>query len=94
MRRFADLGESRLSESILEGSDPTPSQMAATCETEAQLENALLQIDPRYREIISLRVYCGMSYRDITATMGLPSENTANVMFLRARKELQRRLHG
>ena len=45
-----------------------------------------------YREVISLRAYCGMSYREIAESMGLPSENTANVVFLRARSELRSRL--
>ncbi len=45
-----------------------------------------------YREVICLRAYCGMSYREIAKAMGLPSENTANVLFLRARAELRKRI--
>ena len=35
-----------------------------------------------------------MPYAEIAESMGLPSENTANVLFLRARAELQKRLGG
>ncbi len=61
-------------------------------ETEEQLEAALRGLGSRYREVISLRVYCGMSYREIAAAMELPSENTANVLFIRARTELRDKL--
>jgi RNA polymerase sigma factor (sigma-70 family) len=90
--RFADFAESYLSESMLDGGHATPSQYATARETEARLERSLYRIDPRYREVICLRVYCGMQFADIATAMGLRNENTANVMFLRAREELQRRL--
>jgi DNA-directed RNA polymerase specialized sigma24 family protein len=43
-----------------------------------------------YREVICLRAYCRMSYREIAKAMGLPSEKTASVLFLRARAELRK----
>ena len=70
----------------------TPSQHATARETEARLEDAVRRINPRYRETFCLRAYCRMPYSEIAAAMDLPSENTANVMFLRARTELQKRL--
>jgi RNA polymerase sigma-70 factor, ECF subfamily len=90
--RFADLAESYLTASMLEGENGTPSQHAIARETEGRLEEALLRIDPRYREVISLRAYCRMSFADIAETMGLRATNTAVVMFRRARQELRRRL--
>ena len=67
-------------------------QMAerAAQETEERLERLLAGLDARYREVLSLRCYCGMSHREIAEAMELPSENTANALFLRARKALQR----
>lgn len=91
-QRFADTEHEMLWDSLLEGDEPTPSQHATAHETEAKLEDALSRLDPRYREVICLRAYCRMSYSEIAATMGIPSENTANVLFLRAKAELQRRL--
>ena len=92
VRRFADLATTWLAESMLEGDGATPSQFATARETEERLEQVLLTIDPRYREVICLRAYCRMPYKEIAASMGLPSENTANVLFQRARAELQKRL--
>ena len=92
--RFADLAESYLAESMLEGDEGTPSQHATARETEDQLERALLRIDPRYREVITLRAYCRMQFVDIASAMGLRSKNTAIVMFRRAREELRWRLEG
>ncbi len=88
----SDQSESFLTESILGDDLHTPSQLAMANETEEQLEAALRGLGSRYREVISLRVYCGMSYREIAAAMELPSENTANVLFIRARTELRDKL--
>lgn len=90
--RFADLAESWLSESMLVDGGATPSQHAGAGETEERLERALLDLHPRYREVICLRAYCGMTYAEIAERMGLSGDNAANVLFLRARKGLQRLL--
>jgi RNA polymerase sigma-70 factor (ECF subfamily) len=92
LRPQPDPGESFLTETILDADAPTPSQVALAHETEARLEEALRGLGSVYREVISLRAYCGMSYRQVAEAMGLPSENTANVLFLRARAELRKRL--
>ncbi len=92
VRRQADMSESFLTETILGADTPTPSQVALAHETEARLEAGLRGLSPVYREVISLRAYCGMSYRQVAETMGLPSENTANVLFLRARAELRKQI--
>jgi RNA polymerase sigma-70 factor (subfamily 1) len=91
-RSRPDPGETFLTETILDPEAPTPSQVALANETEGRLEQALCGLSSVYREVISLRAYCGMSYREIAESMGLPSENTANVLFLRARAELRGRL--
>ena len=85
-------GESFLTDTILDADTPTPSQLALPHQIETRLEAALRGLGRVYREVIALRAYCGMSYREIAKTMGLPSENTANVLFLRARAELRNRL--
>lgn len=94
VRTFADLGESHLTASLFEGRDPSPSYRARAQETEDQIEHALLQLSDRYREVINLRVYCEMPFREIAQTMGLTSENTANALFLRARDKLSRMLES
>lgn len=81
-----------LHESIFAGDETSPSQVAQRRESEAAIERAMLQLGERYREVINLRSFCGMSYREIAEHMRLPSENTANVLFLRARKRLEQLL--
>jgi RNA polymerase sigma factor (sigma-70 family) len=90
--RFADLAESYLANSMLEDDQGTPSQHAIAGETEERLERSLMRINPRYREVITLRAYCRMPFTDIAEAMGLRTPNTAIVMFRRAREELRRRL--
>ena len=68
--------------------------MARGREGEARVEAALLQLSPRYREVIALRVHAQMSYSDIADAMELPSDDTANALFLRARQKLGRLIQG
>jgi len=88
VKRFTDFAES-LAESIFaDGDCLPPSHQARAREDEARVEAALLHLSERYREVINLRVYCEMSYQEIADTMNLTTENTANVLFLRARHQL------
>ncbi len=88
VQRVADLAQSRLAESLFLDATPSASQAARNREREEQIETALLQLGPRYREVIALRVHGEMSHREIAEEMGLPSENTANALFVRARRKL------
>jgi RNA polymerase sigma-70 factor, ECF subfamily len=92
--RLSELNESYLTDSLFTGNEPTPSEHAGARETEDALERALSTLDERYREVICLRAYCDMPYREIAEAMGLRTENMANVLFLRAREELRRKLGG
>ena len=87
LQRFADLEQS-LSESLFPGRELSLSPVLDARELEDRVEQQLLRLGARYREVIVLRVRGGLDYREIAAAMGLPSENTANVLFLRARKRL------
>ena len=82
---------SYLTHTILDAAD-SQSHLARAHDTETRLEAGLRALRPVYREVICLRAYCGMSYREIAKAMGLPSENTANVLFLRARAELRKKI--
>ncbi len=86
--QFADLGESFLAESVFAGMEPTPSQHVRGAELEQRIEEAMLRLRNRHREVINLRIYCEMSFAEIAEAMGLRNENTANVLFLRARDRL------
>ncbi len=87
-KRIADLSTSHLSESLFGSDGFSASQFASARETEVQLEKAILQLSEAHREVIHLRAICRMSFREVADTLGLRNENTANVMFLRARKRI------
>lgn len=87
VRRFADLDQT-LSDSLFPDQQAAVSQVLRGRELEERIEQKLLDLGTRYREVISLRAYGGLSFREIATAMGLPSENTANVLFLRARARL------
>ncbi len=90
VQRVADFANSRLAESLFPDGGPGVSKAARDHEDEERVESAMLRLSPRYREVIALRVYGEMAYREIAAAMDLPSENTANALFLRARQKLTR----
>jgi len=90
VQRVADFATTRLAESLFPDGGPGVSKAARDREEEERVEAAMLDLSPRYREVIALRVHGEMSYREIAAAMELPSENTANALFLRARQKLAR----
>ena len=90
VQRVADFATTRLAESLFPDGGPGVSKAARDHEDEERVEAAMLSLSPRYREGIALRVHGEMSYREIAAAMDLPSENTANALFLRARQKLTR----
>ena len=55
------------------------------------LNEALRQLDPRYREAVVLRDVCGLSYNEIAETLGI-SLGTVKSRILRGREALKRRL--
>ncbi len=90
VQRIADFSTTRLAESLFPDGGPGVSKAARDHEDEERVEAAMLRLSPRYREVIALRVHGEMSYSEIAAAMDLPSENTANALFLRARQKLTR----
>ena len=92
VQRMADLDQTRLAESLFQAVGPGVTEQARAHETEERIEQALLELAPRYREIIVLRVHGELSYLEIAEAMNLPSGDTANTLFLRARQKLRRLL--
>lgn len=78
-----------LSEALVEGNEDRPSVVAQGKEAEERIERAILTLGDRYREVIALRVHGELSFQEIAKAMELASENTANVLFLRARARLR-----
>lgn len=88
VRNFAAYGANVLTDSVTPGMDPTPSEIVAGREAEQRLEAALLGLDERHREVITLRRLCEMSYAEVAAEMGLDKESTARSLFSRALSRL------
>ena len=79
--------------SVFADRGPTPSQVAQANETEERMEEALLAMPKKYREVIILRHLCDMSYKEIAAQMGFSQEVNARKAFSRAIKKLEETLY-
>lgn len=68
-------------------SAPTPEQLLAQSEREARTRAAILALPPRYRTVIELRHFQGLSYDAIAAEMDRSVANVKSDLF-RARQKL------
>jgi len=71
----------------------TPSQALQRAEIQLHIQNAICDLDPEDREIISLRHYEQLNNRDTAAVLGM-SEAAASIRFIRALRRLKDRLKG
>lgn len=78
--------------SLLLGKDPGPSSICRGQELLELIEKALLAMKDEHREAILLRRFCEMSYGEIAAALGLPSEVAARKAVSRAIADLRERL--
>ncbi|MEQ8765924.1 MAG: RNA polymerase sigma factor [Planctomycetota bacterium] len=92
VKSLGELGHTTLSDSVFAGPGATPSQHAVGHELETQLEEVLLTLEERDREIIIQRRLSGLSYRDIAKELGLDNEATARSVFSRAWARFQEKL--
>ena len=90
--RFASVGTTALSAALQGQGAPSPSQEAAGLELEERLEEALLALDDRSRQVIELRRLCGMTHEEIAEAMGLGAASSARALLARARAKLAERL--
>jgi RNA polymerase sigma factor (sigma-70 family) len=56
------------------------------------MEECLLKLPERYREMIVLRSLCGMSYAEIAAKIGAEKEATVRQIYFRAVHKLREAL--
>jgi RNA polymerase sigma-70 factor (ECF subfamily) len=73
---------------VLPSSDPGPEQQAQTQELTMRLRKALSRLQPKEAEVICLRSFNDMSYRQIGKELGIKA-NTAGVLLNRARTKLR-----
>jgi RNA polymerase sigma-70 factor (ECF subfamily) len=67
---------------------PSPREEAIKRQEQEHLEQALQELDGRSRELLHLRFYQGLSYKEIAATLGL-SENSVGSALIRAVQRLK-----
>jgi RNA polymerase sigma-70 factor, ECF subfamily len=67
---------------------PSPSEMLLREEEIGNLEKALEQMTPAERDVIILRVFEGISHREIARRLGRPSENSVHKLYGRALAKL------
>jgi RNA polymerase sigma-70 factor (ECF subfamily) len=76
---------------------PSPEDRAATTELQLLLWRALRRLPPQFREIVSLRDYLGLSYREIAEALRIPT-GTVMSRLHRARsmlrEEVRRSMRG
>ena len=67
---------------------PTTTQIVRSNELAERILDALIAMPKQDRELIGLRQFCGMSYREIARELGLSEEATARQAVFRARRRL------
>jgi RNA polymerase sigma-70 factor (ECF subfamily) len=92
--RFGDFSSAVSFTSVLAGSEPTPSKVAASREAEEEVEAALLRLPTHHREIINLRFFCGLSFEEIARELKIGTEATARKALHRALQKLRELLEA
>ena len=72
----------------LVGTSSTPSKAAARKELQQQMQQTLGMLGPRDQEILWMRHYDQLSFKEAAAVLGI-KESTANVRYVRALKRLR-----
>jgi len=88
--RSGGTGEEEISSYILPpGKEPSPSKYVMGKELEQQIEEALLSMDERYREVIIQRKLCRMTDAEIARELGFREESAVRVISHRALRKLE-----
>ena len=76
---------------VFPGDEASPSSLYGRKELVERIETHLLEMKEHWREVVVLRLFCEMSYREIGDAMGIREEATVRKLFSRAVGELKRR---
>ncbi len=74
-----------------DGNDGNPEQRTIQKEESEMLTRAMLSLDPRKREILTLAYFEHFTLKEAAAIMGISYEN-ARILSMRAKKELRRNM--
>ena len=61
--------------------DPTPSEETSLREARRQIQDALMELTPEYRQVIVLRHYQNLSYEEIATVVGIPEKTVKSRLF-------------
>lgn len=92
VRPMADLSTRYLASSFFPGKEPSPSQVARMRERIEQIEDALIAMPERDRQVFVLRVLCGYSHEEIAKRLGLEAESSARSLWHRVMTRLSKHL--
>lgn len=77
-----------LLEDTLESDDESDPEVSAQKEETAEaIRRAVMKIPEKYRDVVLLRLYAGLPFSEIAESLGI-TENSAKVLFYRAKKML------
>lgn len=75
-----------------DGGDADPATVYQRKMTGEAVKKAVSQLPNKYRDVVVLRIYAELSFADIGKSLGI-SENSAKVIFFRAKKMLKEALN-
>lgn len=90
-RRTERRGEVALGEREVHGAEPGPAEWAETRERVVLVQEALAGLGERLREVVILREYHGLTFREIGEVLGV-AEGTVKWRMAEAMRELAKRL--
>ena len=75
-----------------DGGESDPAAVYQKKVTGEAVKKAVSQLPSKYRDVVVLRIYAELSFADIGKSLGI-SENSAKVIFFRAKKMLKEALN-
>jgi len=94
VKRWSELANEDLSAIAFQADDPTPSSVVRGRELESRIEECLLKLPDRHRELVLLRSFCGMSFGEIAEKLGIEKEGTVRQIYSRAVHKLKEMLQA
>ena len=90
-KSMGDVSLSDIADYLSDGGDGDPLFMAEKAGEAISLRGAVERLPEKYRDVVFYRIYADMSFAQVAAAMGI-TENSAKVMFYRAKKKLTEEL--
>ena len=82
-----------MEETICDDYEKTPDACAERSEKSSQIRKAIAKLKPKQREIVLLRANGDISFAEIARIMNI-TENSAKVIFFRAKNQIKERLEN